>query len=125
MPIEVPSDLPSNRSSDGPKDRLRKEPETSPRRGLMLLNLGTPDQPHPEFVAKYLREFLMDPLVLDINGFFRWVLVNGIIVPKRSKSSAAAYQKVWTDRGSPLMFHLLDLVDQVKKLLGDRWVVKP
>ncbi len=94
-------------------------------RGLILLNLGTPDQAHPQQVKAYLKEFLMDPLVLDMNAFLRWILVNCLILPRRSVSSATAYQKVWTIRGSPLLFHLRDLAEKVQSDLGSSWRVKP
>lgn len=94
-------------------------------KGLILLNLGTPEQPNAKAVGKYLREFLMDPYVVDIPFMLRWILVKLLIVPRRSHASAKLYQKIWTDRGSPLLYHLLDLVTQVRKVLGKDWVVQP
>jgi ferrochelatase len=73
--------------------------------GVLLMNLGTPDDPSPERVGEYLREFLMDRHVIDIPGVVRWILVNQIIVPKRAPASSAAYRKVWTERGSALKLH--------------------
>ena len=70
-------------------------------KGLLLLQLGTPDDPSPAS-GRYLREFLSDPMVLDINPIGRWALLNLIILPTRPAKSAAAYQKIWTDEGSPL-----------------------
>jgi ferrochelatase len=93
-------------------------------KGALLLNLGTPDAPHPKEVRRYLKEFLMDPLVLDIPYLARWLLVHGAILPKRPITSAAAYRKVWTEAGSPLLFHLLELTHQVQACLGENWVVK-
>lgn len=87
--------------------------------GVLLLNLGTPDHPDVKSVRRYLKEFLMDPFVIDIPFVFRWMLVNLTILPRRPKISAEAYQKIWTSRGSPLFFHLLDLQSKVQKLLGD------
>lgn len=87
--------------------------------GLLLVNLGTPDAPHRGAVAKYLREFLTDEKVIDIPAPLRLLLVHGIIVPTRSGKSAHAYSKVWTDRGSPLMFHSLDLLAAVRKALPE------
>ncbi|MBI2712077.1 MAG: ferrochelatase [Bdellovibrio sp.] len=91
--------------------------------GVFLLNLGTPRQPTPGDVRAYLKEFLMDPYVIDIPGPLRWLLVHGIILPKRPASSARAYQKIWTERGSPLLFHLEDLVCGVQKVLGESFHV--
>jgi ferrochelatase len=97
----------------------------SARRGVLLLNLGTPEQPQPAQVKKYLKEFLMDPWVIDIPFLFRWFLIHGIIVPRRASNSAQAYEKIWTQRGSPLLFHLMDLTSQVQVNLGSQWSVKP
>jgi protoporphyrin/coproporphyrin ferrochelatase len=83
--------------------------------GLMLLNLGTPDSPEPEAVGRYLKQFLMDRWVIDVPVLFRWILVKLLIVPKRKFASAEAYKKVWSDRGSPLLFHSNDLTDAVRK----------
>ena len=87
--------------------------------GLMLLNLGTPDSAQVSCVRRYLREFLSDPRVIDIPAISRFLLLNLVILPFRPKASARAYEKVWTDRGSPLMFHGTDLVDKVAHALGD------
>ena len=58
--------------------------------GLLLCNLGTPDDPSPSSVRRYLREFLADPRVLDINVVGRWALLNLIILPLRPRKSAVA-----------------------------------
>lgn len=87
------------------------------RTGILLINLGTPDAPRAPEVRRYLREFLSDPRVIDIPAPFRFGLVNGIIAPFRAPKSAAAYQLVWTERGSPLLFHGLDLRDALRKRL--------
>ena len=92
--------------------------------GLRLCNLGTPEQPTPSSVRRYLREFLADPRVLDINPLGRWALLNLIILPFRPRKSAAAYQKIWTDRGSPLLTHSQELVTAVRARLGSGWAVE-
>lgn len=89
------------------------------RWGLMLVNLGTPDSTDPKDVRRYLDEFLSDPRVLDINPIVRRLLLNLVILRKRPAESAAAYETIWTDRGSPLLFHGLDLIDKIRRLLGD------
>lgn len=71
--------------------------------GLLLVNLGSPEAPTPEALGPYLKEFLMDPEVIDIPGPLRWLLVNLLIVPRRSKFSAELYRKIWTHEGSPLL----------------------
>ncbi|MCP3980146.1 MAG: ferrochelatase [bacterium] len=92
----------------------------APRRrtGLLLINLGTPDSPAPADVRPYLREFLMDPRVLDIPTWRRWLVVNLFILPFRPKQSGEAYAKIWTDRGSPLLLHTEALADKMQRRLG-------
>jgi ferrochelatase len=95
------------------------------KRGLLLLNLGTPDEPTSEKVRVYLREFLMDPYVVDIPYPFRWLLVHGAVLPRRPKASAAAYRQIWSERGSPLLEHLDALVARVRELAqASRWHVE-
>ena len=92
--------------------------------GLLLINLGTPDDPHPPAVRRYLAEFLSDPRVIDINAVGRWLLLHGIILRTRPKKSAEAYHKIWTDRGSPLLLHGEDLAAAVAARLGPAWRVE-
>ncbi|MBC7384842.1 MAG: ferrochelatase [Cryobacterium sp.] len=99
--------------------------KNSSKKGILLLNLGTPDAPDAESVRRYLGEFLMDPYVIDLPWLARAALVKGIILRTRPKKSAEAYKKVWTDRGSPLSFHTHDLVEKVQKVLGDDYRVLP
>jgi len=85
--------------------------------GVLLVNLGTPDSTKTGDVRKYLREFLMDGRVIDFPFIFRWMLVNLIIAPFRAPKSAKEYRKLWTERGSPLLFHTQDLKDKLEKRL--------
>ncbi len=73
------------------------------KRGIVLLNLGSPDSTEVKDVKKYLTEFLMDERVIDFPWLLRKILISGIIVPFRSPKSAKAYSKVWTNQGSPLV----------------------
>ncbi len=73
------------------------------KKGVLLVNLGSPDSPDPEDVKKYLGEFLMDERVIDVPLWARNILVKGIILKTRPKASAAAYKKIWWDEGSPLI----------------------
>ncbi len=95
------------------------------RKGIMLVNLGTPNSPAVRDVRKYLAEFLMDKRVIDIHPLWRFLLVRGIIVPFRGPKSARLYQKIWNDRtGSPLLY-FSNLQQQLLKLkLGDGYVVE-
>lgn len=72
-------------------------------KGVLLVNLGSPDSTNPKDVKRYLGEFLMDERVIDLPYFFRSILVKGIILNTRPKKSAKAYQKIWWDEGSPLI----------------------
>jgi ferrochelatase len=92
----------------------------SERRGVLLVNLGTPDSPDTAAVRRYLRQFLMDGRVLDIPTPLRWMLVNLVIAPFRAPKSAAAYKAVWRPDGSPLMVHSRSLVEGVQAELGER-----
>lgn len=84
--------------------------------GLLLINLGTPESPAPSAVRRYLREFLMDPRVIDVAPWKRRLLVSLILI-SRPKASGEAYAKVWTDRGSPLLVHSRALVEKVAQRL--------
>ncbi len=94
------------------------------KRALLLLNLGSPKSPRVSHVRSYLREFLMDPYVIDIPVIQRFLLVNGIIAPFRAPKSAKAYAEIWTEHGSPLVLITESLGKKVQKNLGDSWVVK-
>lgn len=97
---------------------------TEGKTGVLLLNLGTPKSTKTSDVRKYLREFLMDYRVIDINPVGRWFLVNCIIAPFRSPKSAAEYKKVWTKDGSPLLTHGIALKEKMQGTLGDNYVVE-
>jgi protoporphyrin/coproporphyrin ferrochelatase len=73
--------------------------------GVLLVNLGTPAAPEPRAVRRYLREFLGDPRVLDMAAPLRWLLLHAVILPLRPRRSAAAYAKIWSEEGSPLLAH--------------------
>lgn len=72
-------------------------------KGILMVNLGSPDSPDPKDVKEYLGEFLMDERVIDVPLWARTLLVKGIILNTRPKASAAAYQKIWWEEGSPLI----------------------
>src|SRR5689334_7458174 len=73
------------------------------KKAVLLVNLGSPDSPSVSDVRRYLREFLMDGRVLDVNWLARFCIVNFAILPSRPRQSAEAYQKIWTSAGSPLV----------------------
>lgn len=92
--------------------------------GILLVNIGTPNNPEPEAVGKYLTEFLMDPYVIDIPTALRWFLVHILIVPKRKTASSQLYKKVWSEKGSPLMHYSQSFSDKLQKSIGSQFVVK-
>jgi ferrochelatase len=98
--------------------------EVSQRVGVLLINLGTPDSPQTADVRRYLAEFLMDGRVLSIPAVPRWLLLHGVILRTRPAKSAEAYRKVWTERGSPLLFHTEDLAVKVQERLGETALVR-
>jgi protoporphyrin/coproporphyrin ferrochelatase len=91
--------------------------------GVLLLQLGTPDSTAVGDVRRYLREFLSDPRVLDIPGPARALLLNAVILPFRPRRSAEAYEKIWTEHGSPLVIHSKALVAEVQDVLGEGYRV--
>jgi len=93
-------------------------------KGLLLVNLGSPDEPTAPAVRRYLREFLSDPRVIDIHAAGRWLLLNLVILPFRPAKSAAAYRKVWLDDGSPLLVNSRALEREVRSRLGAGWKVE-
>ncbi len=95
------------------------------KKGVLLVNLGTPDSPEPSDVKKYLKEFLLDERVIDFGWLKRNLLVRGIIIPSRYKKSAKIYKEVWDDvTGSPLLFHSKNLTEKVKAILPEEYVVE-
>jgi ferrochelatase len=86
------------------------------KKGILLMNLGSPDSTAVPDVRKYLREFLMDGRVLDAPFPIRWFVVNCLILPKRPKESAHAYSTIWTKEGSPLIV----ISKAVRSLLAER-----
>jgi protoporphyrin/coproporphyrin ferrochelatase len=85
-------------------------------KGVLLVNLGSPESPTPKDVKPYLDEFLMDRFVIDVPFLLRALLVRGIILQTRPKKSAAAYAKIWWDEGSPLIVLSKRMHKKVQKL---------
>jgi len=76
--------------------------KNSSKYGVLLVNLGTPDEPTPKAVKKYLKAFLSDTRVVEIPAFIWYFILNGMVLPLRCKKVAKAYASIWTDQGSPL-----------------------
>ncbi len=94
------------------------------RIGLLLVNLGTPRAATKRSVYRYLSEFLTDRRVIELPAFFRYLLVQGLIIPSRVAASTRSYQSVWTEKGSPLLQAGLELEELVQKRLGEAFLVK-
>lgn len=86
------------------------------RRGILLMNLGSPESTEVPDVKRYLDEFLMDKRVIDYPYLVRLLVVKGIITPKRSHTSAEAYKKIWWKEGSPLIV----LTERLRNVLEDK-----
>lgn len=84
-------------------------------KGVLLVNLGSPDSTEIKDVKSYLKEFLMDGRVIDLPKWFRTFLVNGIILNTRPKKSAKAYRKIWWKDGSPLIVLTERLQEKIQK----------
>lgn len=91
--------------------------------GVLLINLGTPDEPKVGSVRRYLFEFLNDPRVIDLPWLLRKFLVNLIIVPFRAKGSTKIYKQLWTDKGSPLLIYGEEVKSMLQKQLGEEFGV--
>lgn len=89
-----------------------------------MINLGTPDDPTPRKVRKYLTQFLNDKRVIDISALGRFILVNLIIVPFRSFKSSKLYQAIWTPQGSPLLLNSIALKEKLQQQLGNDYHVE-
>ena len=87
------------------------------KKGVLLVNLGSPDSTKVKDVRRYLDEFLMDERVIDIPYWKRFLLIKGIILNVRPKKSAAAYKKIWWKEGSPLVVISERFADKVKRNL--------
>ncbi|SMO62280.1 ferrochelatase [Solitalea koreensis] len=94
------------------------------KKGILLVNLGTPDSPSTSDVRKYLDEFLSDPRVIDTSAIGRFFLVKTIILPLRSPKSAKSYQEIWTDKGSPLLRHTIRQAELLQERLGNEFQVE-
>jgi len=86
---------------------FRAEPSyvhgSTPRTAVLLVNLGSPDEPTAAATRRYLAEFLSDPRVVEIPPFVWKLVLHGIILNTRPAKSAAKYATIWTEAGSPLV----------------------
>jgi ferrochelatase len=90
------------------------------RTAILLVNLGTPEAPEAGAVRRYLRQFLSDPRVVEIPRAVWLPILHGIILTVRPRKSAAKYAAVWTDKGSPLLWHSEQQAVLLRGYLGSR-----
>lgn len=87
---------------------------------ILLVNLGSPDEPTPPAVRRYLAEFLWDPRVVELPRLPWWLILHGIILNTRPAKSAAKYAQIWTPEGSPLKVHTEKQAKLLRGLIGVR-----
>lgn len=92
-------------------------------KGVLLINLGTPQAPNTGAVRDYLAEFLVDRRVVELPGWFWRPLLKCVILPIRARRSATLYQSIWMDEGSPLAVYTQRLADQLQINLGKDYKV--
>lgn len=102
--------------------------QQAPKIGVLITNLGTPEAPTTSALRKYLAQFLSDPRVVEVPRLLWKCILHGVILRIRPRRSAAAYQTVWTEEGSPLMVYTQQqyegLSQSLKKKYGEHVVVK-
>lgn len=95
-----------------------------PKTGVLIVNTGSPKSPLPSDVGSYLSEFLSDPRIRPMDSFIWDVILNRIIVPKRSKVSGSRYERIWMEEGSPLSVNMKSLASKLQnELESDDFVV--
>jgi protoporphyrin/coproporphyrin ferrochelatase len=104
--------------------RTDHPPVSLPKVGVLLVNLGTPDEPTAPAVRRYLKQFLSDRRVVEIPPLIWQPILRGVILNTRPQQSAKAYAKVWTDNGSPLAFFTIAQTEALAKRLGDAIIVR-
>lgn len=92
----------------------------TPRIGVLITNLGTPEAPEKKALKPYLKQFLSDPRVVEVPRLLWWFILNVIILNVRPARSAEAYATVWEERGSPLLLHTRDQASALRQVLGER-----
>lgn len=74
------------------------------KKGVLIVNLGSPSAPTISAVRRYLKEFLWDPRVVNLPRFIWWIILHFLVLPFRPRKSLRAYKKIWQKQGSPLTF---------------------
>lgn len=119
---------PATEATDTLPLQIELQPERSPpfrgRAGILLVNIGSPASLKTSDVREYLRQFLGDGRVIDLNPVLKWFVLNLFILRKRPKESREAYANIWDEeRGSPLLYHSHDLAAKLGAALGEKYDV--
>lgn len=86
---------------------------------ILLVNLGSPTEPTPKAVRRFLKQFLWDKRVVNIPRPVWWLILHCFVLTFRPKKSAHAYQAIWTEHGSPLTLYTRSLTEKLAKALPD------
>lgn len=97
---------------------------SEPRIGVLLVNLGTPAEPTPSAIRRWLRAFLLDRRVVGLPRLIWWPILFGLILPFRPRKLVHAYQSIWTAEGSPLQVITQQQVAALQQQLGDNYCVR-
>jgi ferrochelatase len=89
--------------------------------GILLCNIGTPEQPTVKAVRRYLKEFLSDPRIVKFPRLLWWFILRLFILPTRPRRSAHAYQKIWLENGSPLLIITQEQVEKLTQILSKQY----
>ena len=88
--------------------------------GILLVNLGTPDEATPSAVRRYLKQFLSDTRVVELPKPIWWLILNGIILNTRPAKTAKKYASVWMKEGSPLRVYTARQAQMLRGFLGEK-----
>ena len=89
--------------------------------GILLTNLGTPDEPTKSSLKIYLKQFLSDKRVIETPKAIWWPILNGIVLNTRPAKSAKNYKSVWTEKGSPLLYHTESQLTKIKNVISKKY----
>ncbi|MFC3340088.1 ferrochelatase [Paracandidimonas soli] len=100
-------------------DALSATPAPLPKgpTGILVVNLGTPDEPTPKAIRRYLLEFLSDPRVIELPQWLWQIILRGIVLVRRPHHLAPRYEEIWHERGSPLLVWSQAQADGVQQRL--------
>src|SRR3984957_1523713 len=120
-PVAESSAPPANTAA-APETSAAPETAAAPEKvehgiGVLLVNLGTPDAPDATAVRRYLKQFLTDPRVIEKRGLLWKLILNGVILPIRSRRKARDYKRIWNNDKNESPFKTITR-SQAEKLAG-------